>query len=526
MVHHFDQDSEKGFDGKVDMAHVELGRRRSSVVEDFQRSISRRDTDQVLHDDLHRQWADVDEGFDPKTIKRITRRIDWRLLPILGAMYTISQIDRGNLGLARSANNKKMNAELGLTSVDGKPNNRYSIITLSFFIPYLILEVPSQIGLRKFGAKIWLGTAVVMWGVVMVCMGLAPTWSVLAGLRALLGAFEAVLFPGATYLIACWYPRKQMASRNAWFYITSIMIAGLSSALAYGLSHMDGIAGRNGWRWIFIIEGVVTIVIGLLGYLLIVDFPDRAKFLTEEEREIVLLRIERDRADSEADPMTWAKFVQYLLTPKLWLFSYFFCSAAVGVYALAFFLPGILQSMGFTNIQAQLLFAPPYVWVFFPAMIGAYVSDHLAGPTRMIRGPVVAFHAACVVAGISMFSKLPQHMIAARYTGVFLCCGGCNANIAMIISWCQTSIRSQSKRGFASALVVAGGALAGIIVAVAFKENEAGQGYPTGIYLSIGMNALVVIGAPLLSFWMLWKNRKADRGEAVLENDVNFHYQP
>ncbi|BEI85736.1 hypothetical protein CcaverHIS002_0600230 [Cutaneotrichosporon cavernicola] len=530
MASHYDHDTEKGYDEKVEVTHVPLGRRRSSVVEDFQRSVSRKDTDQVVQDDLHRQWLDVDEGLDLKQVARINRKIDWRLLPILGAMYTISQIDRGNLGLARSANNGIMNVELGLTTKgpDGKPmpNNRYSIITLAFFVPYLVLEVPSQIGLRKFGAKIWLGTAVLLWGVVMVGMGLAPNWQTLAGLRALLGAFEAVLFPGATYLIACWYPRKQMASRNAWFYITSIMIAGLSSALAYGLSQMNGIAGRSGWRWIFIVEGCVTIVIGLLGYLLIVDFPDRATFLTEEERAIVLLRIERDRADSSVDPMTWSKFVEYMLTPKLWLFSYFFCSSAVGVYALAFFLPGILQSMGFSNIQAQLLFAPPYVWVFFPAMIGAYTSDHLAGPTRMVRGPVVAFHALCVVVGITMFSQLPSGMIAARYTGVFLTCGGCNANIAMIISWCQTSIRSQSKRGFASALVVAGGALSGIIVAVAFKDNERERGYPTGIFLSVGMNALVVIGAPSLSLWMLWKNRKADRGDAVIENDVNFHYQP
>lgn len=360
----------------------------------------------------------------------------------------------------------------------------------------------------------------------MIGMGLAPTWTVLAGLRALLGAFEAVLFPGATYLIACWYPRKQMATRNSYFYITSIVISGLSSALAYGLSQLDGRQNKNGWRWIFIVEGAVTVFIGLLGYLLIVDFPDKAKFLTDDERSIVLMRIERDRADSVVDSMTMKKFLEYLLTPKLWLFSYFFCAAAVAVYALAFFLPTILQSMGFTNAQAQLLFAPPYVWVFFPAMAGAYFSDWLAGPTRMVRGPVVSFHAACIVVGIAMFSQLPQNQVAARYVGVFLTCGGANANIAMVISWCQTSIRAQSKRGFASALVVAGGALAGIIVAVAFKENEKKTGYPTGIFLSIGMNALTVVVAPCLSFWMLWKNRRADRGLTVIEHDVNFHYQP
>lgn len=138
---HYDIDSEKGFD-KHDLSHVEHDRRRSSVAAAFEYQKDHVDIDQVLHDDVHRQWLDVDEGLDPKEIARINRKIDWRLLPILGAMYTISQIDRGNLGLARSANEGKMNAELGLRSVNGGTNNRYSIITLAFFIPYLVLEVP------------------------------------------------------------------------------------------------------------------------------------------------------------------------------------------------------------------------------------------------------------------------------------------------------------------------------------------------------------------------------------------------
>lgn len=135
---HFEHDSEKGFENQ----HFEHDRRRSSVAANFEHQKNHEDIDQVLHDDVHRQWLDVDEGLDPKEIARVNRKIDWRLLPILGAMYTISQIDRSNLGLARSANNGKMNDELGLRSVNGKTNNRYSIITLAFFIPYLILEVP------------------------------------------------------------------------------------------------------------------------------------------------------------------------------------------------------------------------------------------------------------------------------------------------------------------------------------------------------------------------------------------------
>lgn len=136
---------------KEEFSHVENGVVGHKVAD----SDIERGSDAYVDDGVHRQWADVDEGFDPKEISRIVRKIDWRLLPILGAMYTISQIDRGNLGLARSANNGKMNRELGLDYNNGN-NNRYSIITLAFFIPYLILEVPVSVVSEGPAHSIWL----------------------------------------------------------------------------------------------------------------------------------------------------------------------------------------------------------------------------------------------------------------------------------------------------------------------------------------------------------------------------------
>lgn len=112
--------------------------------------------------------VDIDEGFDPEFVKRTMRKVDWRLIPILSLMYLVSAMDRANLSLARAANKKQMDKDLGLDL-----GSRYSIATLAFFIPYIILEVPSQAGLRLFGAKIWLGGATLLWGVIMLCKSLA-----------------------------------------------------------------------------------------------------------------------------------------------------------------------------------------------------------------------------------------------------------------------------------------------------------------------------------------------------------------
>lgn len=135
------------------------------------------------------------------------------------------------------------------------------------------------------------------------------------------------------------------------FYSSSIAMAGLSAIFAWGVSHMHGIRGMSGWRWIFIIQGLLTVAIGVLGWIIIVDFPDKARFLSDEQRHIIVTRIERDRGDSIADKLTKAKFFKYMCDIKLWLFAYMFGITALGGYGLAFFLPAILQQMGFVSVS-------------------------------------------------------------------------------------------------------------------------------------------------------------------------------
>lgn len=257
-----------------------------------------------------------------------------------------------------------------------------------------------------------------------------------------------------------------------------------------------------------------------MAILLIVDFPDKATFLNPEQREIVLSRIERDRRDSEHDALTLRKCIKYLCEPRIWLFGIFFGSSAVSVYALAYFLPVILASMGFDNKMSQVLVAPPNFWCIIPAVILAKLSDRYGW-----RGQLVAFNCVLIVVGTCMFSQLGNNHVAARYAGVFLATGGCQSNIPLITSWAQTTIRSQSKRAFTSAFVVAWGSIGGIIASVSFLEKEAKHGYPTGIFLTIGLNVFTCVCALLLVVWFKWQNRKADRGEVVLEGCEHFRYK-
>ncbi|PWN34564.1 MFS general substrate transporter [Meira miltonrushii] len=456
--------------------------------------------------------VDPDEGFDPDFLKKTIRKIDWRLVPFLAACYSISLIDRTNISLARAAG---MNAALKLNVGD-----RYSIAVLSFFIPYILLEFPSNIGLRKFGAAIWLSTAVTLWGLMMIAMAYVKDHHQLAALRALVGVFEAALFPGAAYLISCWYIRRQVQKRLSFFYVLSVFATGMSSILAYGLGRIYTInRSLQPWQYIFVIEGGLTVFLGLIGYVVIVDFPDKAKFLTEDQKKMTLVRIQRDRADAEHDPVTWSKVKTYIMDIKLWAFALMFMGTTTASYALSYFLPRILAGMGFSTANSQILVAPPYVWALIPAIASGIMSDK-----TQIRSIWIVLNCFCAIMGLALFAFLPAANTAGRYAGIFLCAGGCNSNVPLVIGWAQISIRAQSKRAYTSALTIAFGGIGGIASALVFREQDAPT-YRLGIWFTIGFHIYIILACAALSFHFRKRNAQADRHGEILEGHQDFRYQ-
>lgn len=375
--------------------------------------------------------------------------------------------------------------------------------------------------MRKFGPRIWLGIATVLWGITTIGMGWVPSWQGLAGLRAVLGLFEATLFPGATYLIATWYPRRQMASRNALFFLTAATTSQLFSPIAYCFTLMNGLQGHSGWRWAFTLYGVITVVIGIVAIVVLVDFPDKAKFLSAEQRELVKVRIERDRKDSEPDPLTWRKVGRYACDLKLWIFAYLFGVSSLCGYSLGYFLPLLLSAMGFKkSIEQMFLGVPAYFYAMIPSWITAQISDR----KPHMRAWMFVFNSCSTLIGTLMYSQIKENK-AARYVGVYFAVGGCQSNVPLVTSWCQCSIRAQSKRAFASALVIAWGGVGGILASVTFQQREAKQGYPTGVWFTVAMNIVAIVATIALKFWMRWRNLKADTEGVVLEDDPGFRYQ-
>jgi len=470
----------------------------------------------VLHDDEEKHLDLPSEeilDYDAVNEKKLIRRVDWRLLPILGALYSISLIDRTNISNARVAGMAK---DLQLTV-----GNRYTIALTMFFIPYFLFELPSNIVLRRVGSANWLSFIAFAWGTVMLGQGFVKSWQVLTVCRTLLGLFEAGFFPGCVYLATCWYVRYEVQKRLAAFYLLSVFVGGLANILAFGLMQMEGLSGIRGWRWIFIIEGILTQVVAIAAWFLIIDFPDKAErsgFLDHSQAVFIANRIESDRGDAVPDELTWGKFFHHLKDWKLWTFAAMFASTTMPAYAFAYFSPVIIAGMGYKAGPANALSAPPAFAAVFSAFGFAWVGDKYR-----VRAPIIAAQSVICVVGLMIVAYHKNHGV--RYFGIFLGVMGCQGNIPAILAYQSNNIRLQSKRSVGSALQIGFGAIGGIIASTTFREKEAPY-YKSGLWATAGLQFFILIGLCCTSAYFTKKNKQHDRGTLAkpIEGQVGFKY--
>jgi len=484
------------------------------------RHSSTEDVEIAMNDEKHEamHMEKVESGRNPQVVyeidevhqKKVIRKVDLRLLPMLGLMYSISLVDRTNLGLALVAG---MQQDLGLAVGD-----RYTVIVMVFFVAYIIFEIPSNIILPKAGPANWLAFLGVGFGSVLIGMGFVKHWGMMALCRALLGVLEAGFLPGCTYLITCWYTRFEVGKRLAGFWILSVILGGFAAIFAYVLTLLKGREGLNGWQWIFIIEGAITVFVCAIGWFVIVDFPAKAgKFLAPEEKKFMIDRINNDRGDAEEDQVNARRILHHLKDWRLYFWSFNLMASTLPGYAYSYFLPVILkQGMGYSTAQSQLLSAPPYVL----AAIMTFTSGWL-GDRYHIRGPLIAVHQLLTAVGMLITAYGGSN--AARYFGAFLGIGFLQYCIPGVITFQANNITSHSKRAVAAATCMMGGGLGGIFASVAFKQTESPK-YTTGIFVTLATSLTSIILVCIMDFYFWRCNKRARAGTHRNEGMSDWYY--
>lgn len=286
---------------------------------------------------------------------KIIRKMDWKILPVMSILYLMSFLDRTNIGNAKVAGLVK---ELKIT------DKQYLLTLTCFFFTYAAVEVPSNLILKRVGAKVWLPAIMILWGCVCIGMGFVKGYEGLLTARIFLGLAEGGLFPGVTWYLTTWYPRSKMSLRIAIFFSAATIAGAFGGLLAYGLQHLNGKDHIAGWQWIFIVEGLLTVAVAFGAYFFIPNVPSQAHWLTPDEQKIMKYKIDHD-GDTVVpydNSFQW-KYVQRGFTEwKLWLNLLQYLGSLVPLYSVSLSLPSIVKGMGYETVDAaQLHTIPVYI---------------------------------------------------------------------------------------------------------------------------------------------------------------------
>lgn len=451
-----------------------------------------------------------DEQYDSTFERRTMLRVDFRMLPLLAAVYSTALIDRINLGAAHTAGmGKDLKLDVGA---------RFNIASCLYFVTYTIFQLPGNLLVPKLGIRNWISFCVIAWGAIAFGMGFVNTWQQLTITRVFLGVFEACYFPAMVLLISTWYKRHEVQKRLAAFYLISITATGVSPILAWGLSLLDGKRNIAGWRWIFIVEGALTLFLGVVCWLWIVDFPHQNKFLTAKQTAFIMKRIDEDRGDAIPDELTTTKLWKYLRDWKLWAYGVMFVCTTLPAYAQAYFISTILKGMGWDTTHSLLLSAPPYGPPIITCMLFSWLSDKYRH-----RSTFIYIQGLMCLVGLVLTAFGGGNGV--RYFGTFLTNAGNVGTIPGILAWSSNNVVSYSKRNVQSAVTVMLGGIGGILATTTFRVQDAPH-YLPGLAVSIGSQVLLLVTATivLVHNWRMNKLSREGKLSEPIEGQPGFYY--
>ncbi|KAJ8110527.1 hypothetical protein ONZ43_g5847 [Nemania bipapillata] len=426
---------------------------------------------------------DPDAHLSPEEKDKIERQLLWRLdlvlIPWLCLLYLLAFLDRTNIGNAKVAG---LLDDLHLTT--GQYNAALSI----FFVSYSLFEPLTNVLLKKLRPSIFIPTIMFFWGASMTGMGFCYNDSGLLAARWFLGLTEAGLFP-------------------AIFFSAAALAGSFGGLLAAAIEKLDGKGGLAGWRWIFILEGLLTVVVAVASYWMVHDFPDDARFLTEDDRARVIRRLRLDQ-QSSAEHEEWS--IKYLYAGlrdwKMWLGMVIYMGCDMPLYAFSLFLPTIIQESGWSTsvIRTNLLSVPPYAAAAVLTVVIGFVADRTR--QRGLCNIIVS-----VIGIIGFILLIASNDPAVKYAATFLGALGIYPCISNTITWMANNAEGVYKRGVVLGFVIGWGNLNGIVSSNIFFDSPR---FLQGHGVILAYMVLFLFGGSLLMTTLLRiENKKRREGK-------------
>ncbi|KAM0147838.1 hypothetical protein ACHAQE_010120 [Botrytis cinerea] len=457
--------------------------------------------------------------------KRILRRLDFYLIPLVMIMFFTLNLDRGNIGNALTDN---MMGDLSMNQESVNTGN--SLV----YVGICIGDIPANLMIQKVGADIWLPCQLLAWGLVATFQAFIKNKSGFLATRFLLGLCESGFIPGTLWYLTKWYTKRELGKRTVLFFIGSYTANLLNGLIAYGLLRLRGRAGLAGWQWLFLIDGLATLTVGIATLFLLPRDPSRGNSIiklplssfTPRESEILLGRLVRDNpynTDPRDSHLSQFQIVVSVLTDwKVWAH----CSMAllgleysppIGTYS-----PSIIKSFGFGTFNSNLLVMPNSALLIVTTFTLSWWSDKVNS-----RSIPIMFAAVWLLIGLIVLDTLPHTKSNWTFYAFLVFTGGSPSWHPLNVAWLNANQPTPRRRAIAVALYMAMTNLSAVPASHIFQASDKPY-YHKGFKVLFIMAAMAISVMVAMRFAYQWLNRRIEEGKGTVEGgevDRGFRYQ-
>ncbi|KAH8904695.1 MFS general substrate transporter [Coniochaeta sp. PMI_546] len=424
--------------------------------------------------------AATDLYIDPVAEKKLLLKLDAFFVPVIMLVYLSCFLDRTNIGNVKIA---------GMPKDIGATTQEFSTAVSIFYATYVAFEAPWAIMMKKLTPRVLLTTLCVIWSLTTIFSGFITNIAGLYVARLVLGACEGGLFPGLNLYLTMVYKREEQAKRVSYLFVCTALSGAFGGLLAYVLLKMDGVAGYAGWRWVYIIEGIASILIGFVVWFGLPSDPSNAYFLNDEEKRMMRVRALQRAQYMGSEEFSWKEILIELRDPKLYLSGAIQFMQDCLLYGFSTFLPSIITSMGYTSLQAQYMTIPVYILGGSIFLLFAYFSDRWT-----LRAPFLFFANIFGILGYILILCPTSNGV--KFFGTFLCAIAVYNGPGLNLTWLNVNVAPHYRRAAAIGFQQTIGNTAGIVAGQIYRTSP----YVLGNAFSVG--ALGVAQVLIVVKWL------------------------
>ncbi|CAH0058197.1 unnamed protein product [Clonostachys solani] len=459
--------------------------------------------DITAHDELQDSPAPaMDPARRAEVEKSLKRKLDARC-SLFVLIYIMNYLDRNNIAAARL---KGLEADLNLNPT------QYATCLSILYVGYILMQVPSNMFINRIQRpSVYIACSMLLWGVISTLTGCVNNFGGMVATRFLLGFVEAAFLPGALLILSKWYTRRELTTRNAILFCGNLISNAFSALIGAGvLSNMQGVLGHAAWRWLFWIEGAITMSIAISAAFILPDLPTNSRGFTEDERRVAQLRMMEDVGEADTDSAEQGMFDGFFMAVKdvkIYVMMFTFTAYVVGLSFNAFF-PTLTNTLGFGYVPTLLMSSPPWVFSCIVSVIVSWHSD---------RTQEKFWHITCPILGgiVGFVISMSTLNVAARYVALFLQASS-YAGFIVFYSWISSSFpRPPAKRAVAIAMINAFSQLGNIAGSYVWGLSDNGFRKSYGIVLS--MFGVTIVGCFAFRCILVRLNKKLEEGESAWE---------